>query len=163
MPHSKYGIDGDIHGKKPVSRVDENNAVAVHKRVPVQEPCSLNATSKTELDTSDRDGVVQMHTLQNTSQNTNGECEERLSGELAKSSKIAAGKHMPKRQLERRIQVRTPSGDRMYAADILKRLQRLEDLQHARTMDDTVEVRLVISWVIGQLNCMKSVAFISSH
>lgn len=154
MPHNKYGINGDIHGKRPVALEDENNAVAVHKCIPIQEPSSLNSTRKTEWDACDRDDVVQMHTLQNASKSAEGKCniaEEQLARDLAKSSKIAPGKHMPKRQLERWIQNHSPSSDRVYAADILKRLQRLEDLQHARTMD-TVEVRLVISWTIGQFN-----------
>ena len=149
MPHGKYGINGDVQGMKPV---DENNAHAVHKRAHDQKTHSSSTTHKTKLDAWSRNSVVApTHVLQDVAQ-TNGSTKEEYSVERQLARDVTrTGKIAPHNQPLSRREARGgslgPSGDHVYAADVLKRLQRLEELQHVHTME-TVEVRPIVSWAI---------------
>ena len=160
MPHGKYGINGDVQGMKPV---DENNAHAVHKRAHDQKTHSSSTTHKTKLDAWSRNSVVApTHVLQDVAQ-TNGSTKEeysvvngstkeeysverQLARDVTRTGKIAPH-NQPLSRREARGGSLGPSGDHVYAADVLKRLQRLEELQHVHTME-TVEVRPIVSWAI---------------
>ena len=153
MPHSKYGINDDVQGKKPLAQVDENNAHVVHKRAHVQKTHSSSTTNKTELDACSRDSIVgPTHVLQDVAQtdgNTNekhGVVERQVAKVVARTSKITP-RNQPLSRRETLDGSPGRSGNHVYTTDILKRLQRLEELQHVNTMD-TVEVRPVVSWTI---------------
>ena len=151
MPHSKYGINDDVQGKKPLAQVDENNAHVVHKRAHVQKTHSSSTTHKTELDACSRGSVVvPTHALQDVAEtnSTNeeyGVVERRLARDVARTSKIAPH-NQPLSRRETLDGSPGPTGNHVYATDILKRLQRLEELQHVHTMD-TVEVSKTSSLV----------------
>lgn len=147
MPHGKYGINGDVQGMKPV---DENNAHAVHKLAHTQKTHSSSTTHKTKLDAWSRNSVVApTRVLQDVAQ-TNGSTKEEYSSsverDVARTGKIAPH-NQPLSRREAHGGSLGPSGDHVYAADVLKRLQRLEELQHIHTME-TVEVRPIVSWAI---------------
>ena len=153
MPHSKYGINDGVQGRKPLAQVDENNVHVVHKRAHVQKTHSSSTSNKTELDACSRGSIVgPTHALQDVAQ-TNGNANEeygvverRLARDVARTSKITPH-NQPLFRRETLDGSSGTSGNHVYATDILKRLQRLEELQHVHTMD-TVEVRPIVSWTI---------------
>ena len=161
MPHGKYGTNDDVQGLKPV---DENNAHAVHKHAHVQKTHSSSTTQKTKLDACSRNSVVApTHVVQDVAQINGstkeeygvvnvstkeeyGVVERQLARDVTRTGKIAPH-NQPLSRREARGGSLGPSGDHVYAADILKRLQRLEEFQHVHTMG-TVKVRPIVSWAI---------------